>query len=99
VTIDDRAGTIARPPGLRIDLGGSAKGFVADRTIALLAAGGPCAVDCGGDMRVHGTHRVRVQHSSGAAAELVLRGGATAWRRCPKSRRRSRAPPARSGDR
>jgi len=97
VSVDDSAGTIVRPPGLRIDLGGSAKGFIADRAAALLAPAGPCAADCGGDMRVHGTHRVRVPPpASGrrpshheAAGELELHGGAVAtsgidarlWRR------------------
>jgi len=91
VTVDDRAGAIVRPPGLRIDLGGSAKGFIADRAAALLAPAGPCAVDCGGDLRVHGAHRVRIRHphSGNAAAELELHDGAVAtsgidarlWRR------------------
>jgi thiamine biosynthesis lipoprotein len=80
VLVDDAARTITRPPGLRLDLGGSAKGFVADRVAALLAPGGPCAVDCGGDMRVHGGHAVRVRHplSGEDAAVLLLRGGAIA---------------------
>jgi thiamine biosynthesis lipoprotein len=43
---------------VRLDLGGSAKGFIADRAAARLAPYGPCAADCGGDMRVHGTHEV-----------------------------------------
>jgi thiamine biosynthesis lipoprotein len=62
VHVDDRAGTIARPPGLRLDLGGSAKGLIADRAAALLAPAGPCAADIGGDMRVHGEHAVHVRH-------------------------------------
>jgi len=74
VAVDDSAGTIARPPGVRLDLGGSAKGFIADRAAALLASHGPCAVDCGGDMRVHGAHEVLVAHPFGgepvAAMEL-----------------------------
>ena len=80
VTVDDRRGAILRPPGLRIDLGGSAKGFIADRAVVLLAAAGPCAVDCGGDMRVHGAHAVGVRHphSGEAVAELELRDGAVA---------------------
>jgi thiamine biosynthesis lipoprotein len=80
VTVDDRAGTIARPPGLRLDLGASAKGFIADRAAALLAGAGPCAVDCGGDLRVRGLHRVQVRdpHDGGLAAVLELRDGAIA---------------------
>jgi len=78
VIVDDEDGTIARPPGLRLDLGGSAKGFVADRAAALLGA--PCAVDCGGDMRVRGAHEVRVAHPFGGepAAVIALSDGAVA---------------------
>jgi thiamine biosynthesis lipoprotein len=77
VAVDDRA--VTRPPGLRLDLGGSAKGFIADRVAALLAPAGPCAVDCGGDMRVHGDHAVAVRHPlGGEAAVLELHGGAVA---------------------
>jgi thiamine biosynthesis lipoprotein len=65
VVVDDGGGTIARPPGTRLDLGGSAKGFIADRAAALLAPFGPCAVDCGGDMRVHGRHEVLALHPFG----------------------------------
>jgi len=60
VHVDDNAGTIARPPGTQLDLGGSAKGHAADLAAALLASHGPCAADLGGDMRVHGTHDVLV---------------------------------------
>ena len=78
VVVDDEDGTIARPPGLRLDLGGSAKGFVADRAAALLGA--PCAVDCGGDMRVRGAHEVRVANPFGGepAAVIALSDGAVA---------------------
>jgi len=78
VEVDDAAGTIARPPAVRLDLGGSAKGFVADRAAALLGA--PCAVDCGGDMRVRGAHEVRVAHPFGGepAAVIALSDGAVA---------------------
>jgi len=80
VRVDDAARTIMRPPGLRLDLGGSAKGFIADRAAALLAPAGPCAVDCGGDMRVHGGHAVRVRHplTGEDAAVLLVRGGGVA---------------------
>jgi FAD:protein FMN transferase len=80
VTVDDAAGTIARPPGLRLDLGGSAKGFIADRAAAVLAPAGPCAADCGGDMRAHGEHAVLVAHPFGGepAASVPLCDGAIA---------------------
>jgi thiamine biosynthesis lipoprotein len=60
VHVDDADGTITRPPGTRLDLGGSAKGHAADLAAALLAPHGPCAADLGGDLRVHGTHEVLV---------------------------------------
>jgi FAD:protein FMN transferase len=72
VRVDDRARTIARPPGVRLDLGGSAKGLAADRAAALLAPHGPCAADLGGDVRVHGTHDVLVAHPlTGHSARLL----------------------------
>ncbi len=46
--------TIAIAPGYRLDLGGIAKGYAADRACALLAAAGPCIVDAGGDLAIHG---------------------------------------------
>ena len=71
-------GAIERPPGVRLDLGGSAKGFIADRVAALL--GGECAVDCGGDMRVRGAHAVLVRHplTGETAAILELDANAVA---------------------
>jgi thiamine biosynthesis lipoprotein len=72
-----RGGAIDRPPGVRLDLGGSAKGFIADRVAALLD--GPCAVDCGGDIRVRGTHAVHVRHPlTGAIAAILDVDGAVA---------------------
>jgi len=52
VTID--GSTIAIEPGYRLDLGGIAKGYAADRACALLAVAGPCIVDAGGDLAIHG---------------------------------------------
>ena len=72
VAVDDEAGAIARPPGVRLDLGGSAKGFIADRAAALLAPYGPCAVDCGGDMRAHGAHEVLLQDPFGGEPVAVI---------------------------
>jgi FAD:protein FMN transferase len=80
IAVDDADGTIARPPGLRLDLGGSAKGLLADRLAARLVPAGPCVVDCGGDIRVAGGRDVQVLHpSSGTtAAVLHVRDGAVA---------------------
>jgi thiamine biosynthesis lipoprotein len=57
--VEVREGSILRPPGLRIDLGGSAKGLAADWAASQL--GGRFAVDCGGDVRVGGTHDVALR--------------------------------------
>jgi thiamine biosynthesis lipoprotein len=80
VWIDDGAGTVGRPPGLRLDLGGSAKGFIADRLVGLLAPHGPCVVDCGGDVAVAGRHHVHVLHplTGEAIHRLSLGHGAAA---------------------
>jgi FAD:protein FMN transferase len=72
VHVDDAAGTITRPPGLRLDLGGSAKGLAADLATELLAPHGPCAADLGGDLRVHGTHEVLVPNPvTGRLADVL----------------------------
>ncbi|MCC7369236.1 MAG: FAD:protein FMN transferase [Chloroflexi bacterium] len=42
------------PAGLRLDLAGVAKGWTADRLADLLALGGPCLVDVGGDLAARG---------------------------------------------
>lgn len=40
--------------GVRLDLGGIAKGYAADRVAELLAVSGPCLVNVGGDIGVRG---------------------------------------------
>jgi thiamine biosynthesis lipoprotein len=47
--------TIEIEPGYRLDLGGIAKGYAADRVCALLGAVAPCVVNAGGDIAIHGT--------------------------------------------
>jgi FAD:protein FMN transferase len=72
VTVDDESGTVVRPPGVRLDLGGSAKGLAADLAVALLAPHGPCAADLGGDLRVSGVHEVLVPNPvTGTLAEVL----------------------------
>jgi thiamine biosynthesis lipoprotein len=84
VEVDDAAGVICRPPGLELDLGGSVKGWAADVVAARLARHGRCAVDCGGDMRLHAGSgapwEVRVRHPlTGAIAHtLRVRAGGVA---------------------
>jgi len=72
VHVDDAGGTIARPPDVRLDLGGSAKGLAADLAAELLASHGPCAADLGGDLRVRGVHEVLVPNPmTGMLAEVI----------------------------
>jgi thiamine biosynthesis lipoprotein len=49
--------TITLPPGMRLDLGGIAKGWAADEAARRLGALGPALVDAGGDIAVHGRPR------------------------------------------
>jgi thiamine biosynthesis lipoprotein len=54
ITVDPRTGTVHRPPGLRIDVGGIAKGVFADELAALLEGFDAYVLDCAGDIRVGG---------------------------------------------
>lgn len=56
VDVDRPAGTVTRPPGLRLDSGGIAKGLFADVLATLLADHPSVAIDCGGDVRLGGAH-------------------------------------------
>jgi thiamine biosynthesis lipoprotein len=60
--VEVRKQSIVRPPGLRIDLGGSAKGLAADWAASKL--GGIFVVDCGGDVRVGGTHDIALRDTA-----------------------------------
>lgn len=55
VGIDRVRGEVSLPPGMRIDLGGVAKGAFVDRFAAELAHWPGGCVDAGGDLRVWGT--------------------------------------------
>lgn len=59
VHVDEEAQTIVRPPGLRIDSGGIAKGLLADLVGQTLADQPDYAVDCCGDVRIGGGGRLR----------------------------------------
>jgi FAD:protein FMN transferase len=82
--VDEARGTVSRPPGLRLDSGGVAKGLVADLVGAGLRAQPQFAVDCCGDLRVGGaagaarTVRVEGPFDEGTIAELELCDGAVA---------------------
>jgi FAD:protein FMN transferase len=80
VRIDHGRGTIARPPGFRLDLGGSGKGHAADLVARLLSAAAEWVVDAGGDVRVGGSHPLLVAHPlrGEPAARLQLADGAAA---------------------
>jgi thiamine biosynthesis lipoprotein len=80
VHVDDSAGVIARPSGLRLDLGGSGKGHVADLVARRLDGLQEWVVDCGGDIRLGGTREVEIAHplTPSPAARLRLSGGAVA---------------------
>ncbi len=54
IRLDPKRRQVQLPAGVRLDLGGVAKGWVADRAAAQLAVLGPCLVDAGGDIAVHG---------------------------------------------
>ena len=85
--------TIELESGCRLDFGGIAKGYAADRACALLAHAGPCVVNVGGDLAIDGTPEqglwpVAVE-TPGAPLTLGLSSGALAtsgrdhrrWRR------------------
>jgi thiamine biosynthesis lipoprotein len=55
VKLDPRARTITRPPGVRLDSGGIAKGMFADLAARLLSDSGSYAVDCAGDIAIGGS--------------------------------------------
>jgi thiamine biosynthesis lipoprotein len=92
ICCDSHAGTVTRPPRIRLDSGGIAKGMAADMAGELLAGQPAFAVDCVGDICVGGTagvpRRVLVEDpfGGGVLTELVIRAGGVATsgilRRC-----------------
>ncbi len=54
IVVDDEAGTIERPTGVRLDTGGTGKGLCADAVACRLAGYARFLVDCGGDIAVGG---------------------------------------------
>jgi thiamine biosynthesis lipoprotein len=57
VHVDALANTVSRPPGLRLDSGGIAKGLFADVIAERLAGFEAFGVDCSGDLRIGGVER------------------------------------------
>ena len=54
VVLSPATRAVRLPPGVRLDLGGVAKGWAADQAARHLAARGPALVDAGGDIAVSG---------------------------------------------
>ena len=82
--VDDAAGTISRPPGLRFDTGGAGKGLAADLIAGRLRGYSRFIVDCGGDIRIGGPnallepYEVFVEHPLTGERAYVLRLGSGA---------------------
>jgi FAD:protein FMN transferase len=68
--------SVSRPPGVRMDSGGLAKGLAADLVAERLAGHASYAVECLGDLRVGGTEaqprRVRVADPFGGEAPVAV---------------------------
>jgi thiamine biosynthesis lipoprotein len=79
--VDDEAGEVVRPPGLRFDTGGTGKGLAADLLAATLRGYSRFIVDCGGDIRIGGAdalvrpYEVFVEHPISGERAHVLRLG------------------------
>jgi thiamine biosynthesis lipoprotein len=54
IQLNAKSRTVKLPPGERLDLGGVAKGWAADRAARRLSRLGPALVDAGGDIAVSG---------------------------------------------
>jgi thiamine biosynthesis lipoprotein len=84
IRCDLHTGTVRRPPRVRMDSGGIAKGMAADMAGELLAGQPTFAVECAGDICVGGTagiaRRVVVEDPfhGGALTELAVRAGGVA---------------------
>jgi thiamine biosynthesis lipoprotein len=79
--VDEEAGEIVRPPGLRFDTGGTGKGLAADLLAAGLRGYSRFIVDCGGDIRIGGAdalvhpYEVFVEHPITGERAHVIRLG------------------------
>jgi len=68
VSVDDRHRVIRRPPGVRIDTGGTGKGLCADAVAHRLRGYTRFVVDCGGDLAIGGVaaqfepYEVEIEH-------------------------------------
>lgn len=84
IELDVAARRVHVPAGVRLDLGGSAKGMAVDVAARMLTAWPGFAIDAGGDIRLGGLfaapRTVRVEHPLGGenACELTVTRGAVA---------------------
>jgi len=78
VTIDPTTRHVALEPGYRLDLGGIAKGWAADRTLVVLAQAGPALVNAGGDLAAAGRVWPIAVEAAGGAITLGLEDGGVA---------------------
>jgi thiamine biosynthesis lipoprotein len=68
IHVDDREGIVERPPGVRIDTGGTGKGLCADAVAHRLSGYTRYVVDCGGDLAIGGVgaqlepYHVEIEH-------------------------------------
>lgn len=96
VVVGPDGGSVTRPPGVRLDLGGIAKGLAADLAATRLRDLDRYAVDLGGDVRVGGVRRdvpqevrIAAPRGTGTVASATIDRGAIAtstvarraWRR------------------
>jgi thiamine biosynthesis lipoprotein len=94
ISVDPATRVVSRPPGVRLDSGGTGKGLAADLAAERLAGYATFVVDAGGDLRLGGERpvprQVRIDHPFGGVAhEFPLDRGAVAtsgiktrlWRR------------------
>jgi thiamine biosynthesis lipoprotein len=84
LAVDVERARITRPPGLRLDSGGIAKGMFADLLGDVLCGAESYAVDCGGDLRIGGragtprTVEVQSPFEDGVLHRFRLRRGGLA---------------------
>jgi thiamine biosynthesis lipoprotein len=73
VSVDVAGGTVTRPPGLRFDSGGIAKGLFCDILARPLGLHQAFAIECAGDLRLGGTVALaRPVHVASPFDEAVL---------------------------
>jgi thiamine biosynthesis lipoprotein len=84
IVVDDRSGTVSRPPGVQFDTGGTGKGLCADAVAWRLRGFTRFVVDCGGDIALGGIgaefdpYEIAIEHplTGGSIGTLRLaRGG------------------------